>query len=67
MNIQQVIDQRIQAIKFAHASNKIEKVDMGDVEFSAMLKRAEEPISDEEFSFKEISRVYAEYGLVYVK
>nr|WP_222874572.1 hypothetical protein [Histophilus somni] len=51
----------------AHASNKIENVDMGDEEFASMLERAKSPISDEEFAFQEISRVYSECGLSYVK
>lgn len=40
---------------------------MGDEEFASMLERAKSPISDEEFAFQEISRVYSECGLGYVK
>lgn len=67
MSIELTIKNRLDGLKAAHASNKIENVDMGEVEFNAMLERAKEPISDEEFAFKEVSRVYSEYGLTYVK
>ncbi|MCK3654585.1 hypothetical protein A4G19_02010 [Pasteurellaceae bacterium Macca] len=62
-----IIEKRIQAMKTAHASNKIEGIDIGDEAFNAMLERAKAPISNQEFAFQEISRVYAEHGLVYVK
>lgn len=62
-DIETIIKNRLAGLKTAHASNKIENVDMSEAEFNAMLERAKEPISDEEFAEREIKRVYAEYGI----
>lgn len=66
MTTEQMISLRIKSMKTQFASNKIE----GEVDesgFQAMLERARQPISNEEFAFREISRIYAQYGLTYVK
>ncbi len=65
--MENVIRERIKAMISAHASNKIERMDIGDEAFNEMIERAKAPISNEEFAFQEISRIYAEHGLVYVK
>lgn len=66
MNMEEIIKNRIEAIKTAYASNRIEGA-VDEVEHLAMLERAKEPISEEEFVDKEISRIYARYGIEYVK
>lgn len=66
MNMDKIIEKRIKALKEIHASNRIEGA--VDEEYHlAMLERAKEPISNEEFSEREVRRVYAEYGVEYVK
>lgn len=53
MNFEQIIEQRIKALKEAHISNQIEGADMGDSAFSTMLERASAPITNEEFERQE--------------
>lgn len=66
MDMEEIIKNRIRAIKIAHASNRIECT--VDEEYHLeMLERAKEPISDEEFAEREVRRVYAKYGVEYVK
>nr|WP_323145176.1 hypothetical protein [Actinobacillus pleuropneumoniae]WPT09228.1 Hypothetical protein [Actinobacillus pleuropneumoniae] len=66
MNMDKIIEKRIQAIKTAHASNRIECT-VNEEEHLAMLERAKEPISNEEFAEREVKRIYAKYGVEYVK
>nr|WP_227991063.1 hypothetical protein [Mannheimia varigena] len=66
MNMDKIIEKRIQAIKTAHASNRIECT-VTEEEHLAMLERAKEPISNEEFAEREVKRIYAKYGVEYVK
>lgn len=66
IDIEAVINNRIKAIKTAHASNRIEGV-VDEEEHIAMLERAKEPISDEEFTYREMSRIYARYGVAWNK
>ncbi|HHF0165694.1 TPA: hypothetical protein ACPO3X_001229 [Haemophilus influenzae] len=54
MNFEQIIEQRIKALKEAHISNQIEGTDMGDSTFSTMLERASAPITNEEFERQEL-------------
>ena len=54
MNFEQIIEQRIKALKEAHISNQIEGADMGDSAFSTMLERARAPITNEEFERQEL-------------
>ncbi|HHF4335995.1 hypothetical protein [Haemophilus influenzae] len=54
MNFEQIIEQRIKALKEAHISNQIEGADMGDSTFSTMLERANAPITNEEFERRTI-------------
>lgn len=62
MEIDKIIEKRIQAIKTAHASNRIECT-VNEEEHLAMLERAKEPISNEEFAEREVRRIYANMGL----
>lgn len=66
MTTEQMISRRIKLMKTQFASNKIEGA-VDENAFQAMLERARQPISNEEFAFREISRIYAQYGLTYVK
>lgn len=66
MYIEQMIQNRVSAMKTQFASNRIEG-EVDEIAFLSMLERAKEPISNEEFTFNEISRIYAQYGLTYVK
>lgn len=66
MYIEQMIQNRVNAMKTQFASNRIEG-EVDEIAFLSMLERAKEPISNEEFTFNEISRIYAQYGLTYVK
>ena len=50
---QATIAARVEAIRQAHANNLIEGLDMGTDVFEAMLQRASEPISNEEFTRRE--------------
>lgn len=66
MYIEQIIQNRVNAMKTQFASNRIEG-EVDEIAFLSMLERAKKPISNEEFTFNEISRIYAQYGLTYVK
>jgi DNA-directed RNA polymerase sigma subunit (sigma70/sigma32) len=52
-NMRAVIAIRVENIRQAHANNLIENMDMGVDALNAMLERAREPISDEEFVRRE--------------
>ncbi|MDR0747112.1 MAG: hypothetical protein LBE89_04385 [Helicobacteraceae bacterium] len=62
-NIQAVITARVEAILEAHANNLIEGLDMGEETLSAMLERAKEPISNEEFVRRSKELLQKRYGL----
>ncbi|HDX1111706.1 TPA: hypothetical protein RNX49_002269 [Pasteurella multocida] len=64
MEIDTIIKKRIKAIKEIHASNRIEGI-VDEEEHLAILERAKEPISNEEFVEKELVRFYAKYGVEY--
>jgi len=51
--MQALIAARVDAIRQAHANNLIENMDMGADVLAAMLERAREPISNEEFTRRE--------------
>jgi DNA-binding winged helix-turn-helix (wHTH) protein len=51
--MQETIAARVEAIRQAHANNLIENMDMGADVLQAMLQRAREPISNEEFTRRE--------------
>ena len=51
--MQETIAARVEAIRQAHANNLIENMDMGADALEAMLQRAREPISNEEFTRRE--------------
>jgi len=51
--MQALIAARVEAILQAHANNLIENMDMGADVLAAMLERAREPISNEEFTRRE--------------
>lgn len=51
--MQATIADRVEAIRQAHANNLIENLDMGTEVFEAMLQRAREPVSNEEFTRRE--------------
>jgi len=51
--MQAIIAARVDAIRQAHANNLIENMDMGADVLAAMLERAREPISNEEFTRRE--------------
>lgn len=52
-DMQEVIAARVAAILQAHANNLIEGLDMGAEVLEAMLQRAREPVSNEEFTRRE--------------
>lgn len=52
-NMKEIIEARVEAIRQAHANNLIENMDMGADVLEAMLERAREPISNEEFTRRE--------------
>jgi hypothetical protein len=56
-----LIDARVESLRQAHADNLIEGLDMGEDEFNAMLERAREPISNEEFTRREEALLAQEY------
>ncbi|WP_279573084.1 hypothetical protein [Volucribacter amazonae] len=64
--MEKIINQRIQSMKTALASNKIEGA-IDQTRSLALLERAKAPISNEVFRQRELSRIYQEYGLTYVK
>jgi BRCT domain type II-containing protein len=51
--MQTIIDARVEAIEEAHANNLIEGLDMGADALAAMLERARQPVSNEEFTRRE--------------
>jgi|SRR6218665_2426491 len=51
--MQEIVAARIEAIRQAHANNLIENMDMGADVLEAILQRACEPISNEEFTRRE--------------
>ena len=53
MAMQELIEARVESILQAHANNLIEGLDMGDDALQAMLQRAREPVSNEEFTRRE--------------
>ncbi|GHT95749.1 hypothetical protein AGMMS49545_19220 [Betaproteobacteria bacterium] len=52
-DMQSIIENRIYAIRQAHANNMIENMDMGAEVLEGMIQRAREPISNEEFTRRE--------------
>jgi len=67
--MQKLIAERVWAIRQGHASNLIEGLDIGETEFEAMLERAREPISNEEFTrrglailHEKVRRINPEYN-----
>jgi len=60
--MQAMIDARVEAIRQAHANNLIEGLDMGADVFEAMLERAREPISTEEFTRRETALWYERHA-----
>lgn len=60
------IEKRIEDLKQQHYSNRIEGA-VDEVAFAEFLERAKQPISNEEFIYQEKKRLYAEFGLEYVK
>ena len=57
-----LIEARVEAIRQAYASNLIEGLDAGLANIEAMIERAHEPISNEEFSKKETARIVQKYA-----
>ena len=53
MAMRELIAARVESIRQAHANNLIEGLDMGDDALQAMLQRAREPVSNEEFTRRE--------------
>jgi len=51
--MQAIIDQRVEAIREAYANNLIEGLDAGAEVLETMLRRAREPVSNEEFTRRE--------------
>lgn len=51
--MQAVIEARVEALRQAHANNLIEGLDAGADVVEAVLERAREPISTEEFTRRE--------------
>jgi hypothetical protein len=61
--MQATIAARVEAIRQAHANNLIEGLDMGEGVLQAMLQRAREPISNEEFTRREEALLIQDFGL----
>ena len=55
-DMQAIIERRIKAIKDANSNSVIEGIDPGLDELEQMLQRAREPISNEEFTRRELAR-----------
>lgn len=66
MDMNEIIKNRIKAIKEIHTSNRIEG-SVDEEHHLALLERAKEPISNDEFIEIELTRFYAEYGIEYGK
>ena len=50
-----IIDARVRSIRNAHANNLLEGIDLGADFLEAVLQRAKQPISDEEFTKRELA------------
>ena len=64
--MEKMIERRIETLKQQFYSNRIEG-EVDEQSFYAMLERAKEPISNEEFIKNEMTRIYKKYGKVYVE
>ena len=62
--MQAIIDARVEAIRQAHANSLISNLDMGEEVFQAMLQRAREPVSNEEFTRREEALMMQRYQIV---
>ncbi|KGQ44629.1 hypothetical protein JP28_03955 [Gallibacterium anatis] len=60
---EEYIKKRIEALHFGYANNKAEGIEMDINEFNLMIERAKQPISNEEFTDKELDRIFKKYGL----
>ena len=56
--MQTLIENRVNTMHETHANNLIEGIDIGSEAFEALLSRAREPISDEEFERRELLRIH---------
>lgn len=56
--MQTLIENRVNTMYETHANNLIEGIDIGSEAFEALLSRAREPISDEEFERRELLRIH---------
>lgn len=52
-DMQTIIERRIKGLENANANNLLEGIDIGEEAFQAILQRAKQPISDEEFVRRE--------------
>jgi DNA-binding winged helix-turn-helix (wHTH) protein len=62
--MQEIITARVKAIRQAYANNLIENMDAGADVLEAMLQRAREPISNEEFTRREEALWLQRYQVV---
>ena len=54
-DMQTIIDARVQSIRNAYANNLLEGIDVGADFLEAILQRAKQPISDEDFAKRELA------------
>lgn len=54
-DMQAIIDARVQSIRNAYANNLLEGIDVGADFLEAILQRAKQPISDKEFTKRELA------------
>ena len=59
--MQKIIDARVRSIRNAHANNLLEGIDLGADFLEAVLQRARQPISDEEFVRRETALLDQKY------
>ena len=60
-DMQAIIDARVRSIRNAHANNLLEGIDLGADFLEAVLQRARQPISDEEFVRRETALLDQKY------
>ena len=66
-DMQAIIERRIKAIKDANSNSVIEGIDPGLDELEQMLQRAREPISNEEFTRRELALWHKKWSKVKIR
>lgn len=60
--MQKIIDTMVKNILEVHANNLIGSIDVGSDTLNSILKRAREPVSNEEFEKRELAILFKKYG-----